>query len=257
MEFLLICIAAFMVSGLTLFAGFGLGTMLMPVFAIFFPVNIAIGLTAVVHLINSLFRSAILVKFANKRALIKFGLPAIFAAIIGAYLLSVISKLNLFIDYQIFGYQFHVALIKFIIAILIIFFIVLEFIPKTKILSLKKEHLAIGGILSGFFGGLSGHQGAFRSVFLIQANLSKEEFIASNMVIAALVDITRIIVYGISFPSSELIGRIPILTAASLSAILGSFIASHFIEKITIKTIRIMVFISLFGIAIGLITGII
>ena len=257
MEFLLICFASFMIAGLTLFAGFGIGTMLMPVLAIFFPVNIAIGLTAVVHLANSLFRSALLVKFANRKVVLKFGIPAILAAIVGAYILSVVTRLNLFINYQIFGYPFHVELIKLIIGILIIFFVVLEFIPQYKAFSMQKEHFTLGGILSGFFGGLSGHQGAFRSAFLIQANLGKAEFIATNMVIAALVDITRIIVYGVGFPTAELIGRIPLLAAASLSAILGSFIASFFIKKVTIKLIRVMIFILLFGIAIGLITGVI
>jgi hypothetical protein len=35
-------------SGLTLFSGFGLGTVLMPAFAVFFPVPTAIAATAVV-----------------------------------------------------------------------------------------------------------------------------------------------------------------------------------------------------------------
>ncbi|HNB58476.1 MAG TPA: sulfite exporter TauE/SafE family protein, partial [bacterium] len=48
-EFLLIAIAAFTASALTFFSGFGLGTILMPVFALFFPVHTAVALTAVVH----------------------------------------------------------------------------------------------------------------------------------------------------------------------------------------------------------------
>ncbi len=45
MEYLLICPAAVIASGLTLFSGFGLGTLLMPVFAVFFPVDIAIAVS--------------------------------------------------------------------------------------------------------------------------------------------------------------------------------------------------------------------
>ncbi|MDP3981751.1 MAG: sulfite exporter TauE/SafE family protein, partial [Chlamydiota bacterium] len=45
----MICIVALIASGLTLFLGFGLGTILTPVFAIFFPVPVAIGATAIVH----------------------------------------------------------------------------------------------------------------------------------------------------------------------------------------------------------------
>lgn len=41
MEPVLIGIAAFLTSGLTLLSGFGLGTILLPVFARFFPVPLA------------------------------------------------------------------------------------------------------------------------------------------------------------------------------------------------------------------------
>jgi hypothetical protein len=38
---------AFAVSGLTLFPGFGLGTLLMPAFALFFPIEVAVAATAI------------------------------------------------------------------------------------------------------------------------------------------------------------------------------------------------------------------
>ena len=56
MEIILICLAAFLASLLTFFSGFGLGTILMPVFALFFPLEMAIALTGVVHLLNNLFK---------------------------------------------------------------------------------------------------------------------------------------------------------------------------------------------------------
>ena len=53
MEIVIISIVALFASLLTFFSGFGLGTILMPVFAIFFPVEIAIALTGIVHLLNN------------------------------------------------------------------------------------------------------------------------------------------------------------------------------------------------------------
>ena len=47
MEFFFIPLAAFVASTLTLFSGFGLGTLLMPVAALFFPIDVAIAMTAV------------------------------------------------------------------------------------------------------------------------------------------------------------------------------------------------------------------
>ena len=59
-EYLLICIVALLASGLTLFSGFGLGTLLLPAFALFFPVPAAIAMTALVHFANNLFKLALL-----------------------------------------------------------------------------------------------------------------------------------------------------------------------------------------------------
>ena len=56
MEIILLCLAAFLASLLTFFSGFGLGTILMPVFALFFPLEMAIALTGVVHLLSNLFK---------------------------------------------------------------------------------------------------------------------------------------------------------------------------------------------------------
>ena len=56
MEYLVIAVAALVVSMMTFFSGFGLGTLLLPVFALFFPVEIAVATTALVHLANNLFK---------------------------------------------------------------------------------------------------------------------------------------------------------------------------------------------------------
>ena len=47
MSYLLVCLVALIASGLTLVSGFGLGTLLLPAFALFFPIEIAISATAV------------------------------------------------------------------------------------------------------------------------------------------------------------------------------------------------------------------
>ena len=67
METILICLVAFIAAALTLFSGFGLGTILMPVVAIFFPVPIAVAVTAIVHLLSSLFKLALLWRRVNVR----------------------------------------------------------------------------------------------------------------------------------------------------------------------------------------------
>ena len=83
MPYLIICLAAFLASGLTLFSGFGLGTLLFPVMALFFPIDLAIALTAVVHALNNLFKFWLLGRHANRGVVVKFGIPAILSALAG------------------------------------------------------------------------------------------------------------------------------------------------------------------------------
>ena len=60
MDLIIIGLAAGLASALTLFSGFGLGTVLTPVFALFFPVPLAVAATAVVPFANNLFKLALL-----------------------------------------------------------------------------------------------------------------------------------------------------------------------------------------------------
>jgi len=86
MTYLLICLTVFLVSGLTLFSGFGLGTVPMPAFALFFPLPVAIAATAVVHLANNLFKLALVGRDADWGVVWRFTLPVALAAIAGAFL---------------------------------------------------------------------------------------------------------------------------------------------------------------------------
>lgn len=257
MKYFLICSAAFFTSGLTLFSGFGLGTLLLPVFAIFFPLEVAVGLTAVVHFLNNLFKLALLGKHADKKIVLAFGAPAILSAFLGARALMWLSDLEPLARYQAFGWDLHVLPVKLSIGLLMILFALLEVVPAFEKLSFDRKYLPLGGILSGFFGGLSGHQGALRSAFLIRCGLSKESFIASGVVIACLVDVTRLGVYAAKFSAADLGANAALLMAATLSAFVGAWGGNRLLHKVTIRTVQWTVAIMLFVIAAGLASGLI
>lgn len=75
MEYLFVCTVAIMISTLTLFSGFGLGTVLMPAFALFFPVPVAIAATAVLRLANNIFKVILVGKKADWVVILRFALP--------------------------------------------------------------------------------------------------------------------------------------------------------------------------------------
>ena len=85
MDFILVALAACFAAALTLYSGFGLGTLLLPVFALFFPVEVAVLATAIVHGANNVFKVSLVGRFADRDTVLKFGLPAIIAAVLGAW----------------------------------------------------------------------------------------------------------------------------------------------------------------------------
>ena len=106
-------------------------------------------------------------------------MPAIIGAFIGAYLLGWIAGLEDDQTIHLFG-DMSTSLINLIIGVLIIFFSLFELIPFLKRIQFKENKLLLGGLISGFFGGVSGHQGALRSAFLIKLPLTKEQFVATG-----------------------------------------------------------------------------
>jgi len=256
MEILLIIIAAFITAILTFFSGFGLGTILTPVFAIFFRIDLAIALTGLVHFCNNLFKLIIAGKFANKNVLTHFGIPAIFASFAGAYLLLKITGMRSVFQYYIGVHEFTVTPVKLIIASLLLIFSIIEITPSLRNIQINRN-LIFGGILSGFFGGLSGLQGAIRSAFLIRSGLSKEAYIGTGVVIACFIDFTRLSVYATHVKNTNLAQNVPLIIAAVLSALLGSFIGSKLLKKVTFNFIQIMVALLLIIISLALGIGLI
>jgi uncharacterized protein len=257
MDILIVSLAALAASTLTLFSGFGLGTLLMPVFALFFSVEIAIAQTALVHFANNLFKLWLFRKHADWRIVFLFGVPAFFTSFLGAKSLLWLSDLEPLFTYVLLGRQYTVQTVKLVIAVLMAFFSILELRPAAKQFKISRTFIPAGGILSGFFGGLSGNQGAFRSAFLIKSGLGKEAFIATGVVIAAMVDFSRLSVYAQLIWSQEIQANLSMIAAATLAAFIGVFFGKRLVGKMTIRSIRIIVAVMLLFIALLLGMGVI
>lgn len=257
MEIAIISLAAFVVAILTFFSGFGLGTILTPVFMIFFPVDLAIGLTGIVHFFNNVFKLILVGKNADKAVLLRFGVPAVIAAIVGSWLLLSIPDAKPLFSYEMFGKTFEVFPVKFIISMLLIIFASIDLIPYFNKLQFGKDKLPIGGALSGFFGGLSGNQGALRSAFLIKAGLSKEAFIGTAVVVSTFVDFTRLSVYATRFTKAGLDENLTLVICATLAGIAGAFIGNKLLKKVTLHFLQVTVAIMLIIISVALGAGLI
>jgi len=259
MDYLTVCIVALLVSALTLFSGFGLGTLLMPAFALFFPVPVAIAATAVVHLANNIFKVILVGRRADPGVVLRFALPGAIAALCGAFLLELVAGFEPLATYSLWGRTCEITAVKLVIGTLIIGFALFELLPFFRNLSFDRTYLPLGGLLSGFFGGLSGNQGALRSAFLIRAGLSTEAFIGTGTVSAVIVDTARLLVYGIGFYSARFSGIADargLVLAACLAAFLGAFIGKRLIQKMTLATLQTIVGSMLIMVGAGMTAGV-
>ena len=140
-------------------------------------------------------------------------------------------------------------------AALVALFAALELRPSLERLELPRRWLPLGGALAGFFGGLSGHQGALRSAFLIRAGLGRDAFVATGVVIACLVDLSRLSVYAGHLESAGLRERADLLAIAAASAFLGAWLGARLLHKATLRGVQLAVGVGLFAIAAGLGAG--
>ena len=262
LSYLAVCTSALLAAGLTMYSGFGLGTVLLPVFALFLPVEAAVLATALVHGANNVFKVALLGRGADRGVVLRFGLPAVAAVVLGAAALGWIATTE---------FRFSLALgdrtlvsvtpVKAIVGLLMIVFALFELLPRFQRLAFDRRYLPLGGVLSGFFGGLSGHQGALRSAFLAKAGLDTPAFVGSNAVIGLLVDLTRVAVYlalfatvGAGLAGS---GAWPLIATGALSAFTGVLIGRRYLHKVTMRSVQILVGAFLLGVGAALVLGLI
>ncbi|HEX2579871.1 MAG TPA: sulfite exporter TauE/SafE family protein [Rhabdochlamydiaceae bacterium] len=253
MEYFFIAVSAFLASLVTFYSGFGLATLLMPVIAVFVPLPLAIGLTAIVHLVHSVLRAGLLWKAIHWDIVFRFGIPALMAVLPGALVLQQLSHFAPLKKYTVWGFHGEISLLHLFIGVLLILFASMERFPQ----KIGVKNLMLGGILSGFFGGLSGNQGAIRSAFLIQTRLSKEAFIGTNALIGAVVDLFRIAVYSWSF--GQLLVHIdkPLLGTALGGALAGIFLGMTVLKKVTIAFIQRLILTLLYFLGTLLVLGLI
>jgi uncharacterized membrane protein YfcA len=241
---------------LTFFSGFGLGTIMLPVFSVFYPLEVAIAMTAIVHLVNNLFKLILMVRYANWRIIARFGIPSLPLAALGAFLLNNLSELGIIGHWGWASENFTISWIGVIIGLLMIFFALVDVLPIFKNVSISRGWIPIGGALSGFFGGLTGHQGAFRSAFLIKTGMEKRTFIATGVVIACGIDLLRLSIYQKDPIKAISMETAPLLLPC-LAAIVGSIAGNYLLSKVTLKFIQYAVGIMLIFIGIGISLGLI
>ncbi len=195
--------------------------MLTPVFAFAYDVKLAISIVAIIHLVNNLFKLALFRKHVDLAIVRRFGIVSIVGAFIGAFLqLWAVSRF-----------------IQVALAIFLVLFGVNEMLSHKRQVQLPRSIDIIGGFFSGLLGGLIGNQGAIRSAYLLNYNLSKEAFVATATVIASTIDLIRIPVYVVA-QREALVGQWFPLVLLIVVALIGTLIGKNLLKRFTERQFR-------------------
>ena len=214
------------------------------------------------HLANNLFKLALVGRDASFDVVARFAIPGAAGAFAGAWLLGRLSGHGADRPLVVRRTRFVIAPINLVLGVLIAGFALLEVSQRAEALTFGRRSLPLGGLLSGFFGGLSGHQGALRSAFLLRLGLSKQAFIGTSVVAAVVVDLARLAVYGSTFFARDFAtlregGGEGLVVAAVAAAWLGSFVGARLVRSVTLRALQVIVAGMLLLVAALLATGLI
>ena len=217
MELILIVVSmiiTILAAALTVPAGFGLATMLTPVILFWLPPHEAIAVVAIIHGAHNAWKLKLLRSSVDFTAVKRYGWALVIGAIIGAVLHSHIPSDPLLL----------------VVGVALIVLPILSVTERWTNIRLPDTEDRIGGFGSGFFGGLTGHQGALRAMFLQKRLPDKVAYAATASILALAVDLTRIPIY-IMFEGSAILDEYILIPCLVLSAILGVNLGKLWLTK--------------------------
>ena len=218
---LFIALGAFIAAALTVPAGFGLSTMLTPLVLLIADPYEAVAIVAVIHGIHNGWKLVVLKNHIDFEAFKRYGIWLVIGATGGALLHSQVPQDPL----------------SLIIGIFLAILPILTISEGWTGYRIPEANDRIGGFGSGFMGGLSGHQGALRAMFLKRRLNEKMSYAATASVLALCVDLTRIPVY-IIFNGTKIFDNFTLLFALTISALLGVQIGKLFLERLKSDSIH-------------------
>jgi uncharacterized membrane protein YfcA len=222
MGFHLLVTACGMIAGaVAAVAGFGIGSVLTPLFAARYGTKLAVALVSIPHLAGTAVRFARLRQHVDRRVLLRFGVLSAIGGLLGALL-------NARADSP---------------ALTIVFGALLLFAGATSLFGLtERMHFGrktawFAGALSGIFGGMVGNQGGIRSAALFGFDIDKESFVATATATALIVDGARMPVYLFVQRDAIVAAWLP-MTLALAGVLVGTIAGVRLLRRIPENVFR-------------------
>jgi uncharacterized membrane protein YfcA len=244
MELLLLALLGAAASAITIVSGFGLNTVLVPAFAVLFPLPLAIAAVAVVHLVASAFRFVIFRAHISRAIALQFVPWAIVGGVLGAAILELLGAVPVMATYTLLGLTKSVTAVKVVVGATISALSLYELRRGAQPSEMSATGIRAGALASGFFGGLSGNQGAIRSTVLMRAGLTPLGFAATGALAAIAIDLSRLFVYGTAGSIAEILSSVSIrgaIAAATIGALAGALVGRQLLATMSSARLHLLV----------------
>jgi uncharacterized membrane protein YfcA len=196
-------------------AGFGIGSLLIPLVSIRTGTKIAIALVSLPHFLGTALRFWLLKAKVNRKILIRFGLLSAIGGLAGALL-----------------HTFFVSdILRIVFSVMLIVAGTIGVLQISERLRFGKIGAAVAGFASGLFGGLVGEQGGIRSVALLNFDVEKEAFIATATATGLIVDAVRMPTYFLT-QSNQISGFLFLIVLTSIPVLFGTLAGNVVLRRI-------------------------
>lgn len=207
--------AAILAGGIASLSGFGIGSLLTPIFALRMDLKLAVAAVSIPHVAATALRFWLLRRHVAWREIGGFGIASAAGGLTGALLASRLRSPALSV---LFG-------------VLLVYAGVAGLTGLARRLRFGRKTAWVAGAASGVLGGLVGNQGGIRSAGLLGFELSKEAFVASATAIALVVDAARMPVYFALEHDGIRSVWLPILVATA-GGIAGTLLGARVLKRI-------------------------
>ncbi|HUF23229.1 MAG TPA: sulfite exporter TauE/SafE family protein [Vicinamibacterales bacterium] len=211
----LVAAAGLLAGALASIVGFGIGSLLTPVFAMEMGTRAAVALVSIPHLIGTALRFALIKGHLDRRVFLSFGLTSAAGGLTGALLHARLGNPALSI---VFG-------------LLLLFVAASELTGLARRMRFSGPVAWIAGAASGFLGGLVGNQGGIRSAALVGFRLQREAFVATATAVGLVVDAARMPVYFVT-EREAMLAAWPMMAIATAGVVIGTLAGRRVLSRI-------------------------
>src|ERR1051325_5955307 len=233
MTFLVGVLVVAVLSGATAsVAGFGIGSLLTPLFATRIGMTTAVAAVAIPHAIATALRCWRLRASIDWKVVRSFGVLSAIGGIAGALLYTRFSNRTLTI----------------VLAVLLIATAIAGLTSLMRRLAPNRAASGLLGVASGLFGGVAGNQGGLRAGALFAFDLTPAAFVATSTAVGLLVDAARMPIY-VARADASLAPYVTPIAVASVGVLIGTIAGERVLLGLGVERFRriVAILIGLLG----------